>query len=147
MADERHSDIAEAQAAAKRAALSAAAAEPMPEIAFVSLASEGVVLIYGRDALAIEAGEQLKDTLDVTVLIRPGADVPARPTEFPVVQGRIRAAKGHLGAFEITVDDFAQPLPSTGETVRFGGAKNGAKSQCDIVLDLTGDAPLFTAAD
>ena len=31
------------------AALIAAAAEPTPEIPFVSFTSEGVVLIYGRD--------------------------------------------------------------------------------------------------
>ena len=37
--------------------LIAAAGEPDPEIPFVSLTSEGVILIYGRDEQAIEAGE------------------------------------------------------------------------------------------
>jgi hypothetical protein len=37
--------------------------------------------------------------------------MPPRVTEYPVVKGPIRAAKGHLGAFELTVDDFAQPTP------------------------------------
>ena len=96
------------------AALLAAAAEPLPEIPFVSLTSEGVVLIYGRDERAIEAGKLLADHLDVTVLItRPEALSPPRVTEFPVVKGTIKSAKGHLGAFEIAVDDYAAPAPSS----------------------------------
>jgi hypothetical protein len=49
--------------------------------------SEGVALIYGGDDAAIEAGLLLKDHLDVTVLIKSGADVtPPRVTDFPIVQ-------------------------------------------------------------
>ena len=99
-----------AAAGPKMAALLAAAAEPAPELAFVNLTSDGVILIYGRDEQAIEAGNLLKDHLDVTVLIRPPADVPPpRVTDFPVVRGAIRSAKGYLGAFELTVDGYAQP--------------------------------------
>ena len=39
----------------KIAALIAAAAEPMPDVAFLPLTSEGVTLIYGKDERAIEA--------------------------------------------------------------------------------------------
>src|SRR4030088_1430757 len=68
----------------KMAALLAAAAEPVPEFSFVNLTSDGVILIYGRDEQAIEAGYLLKDHLDVTVLIKPPADVsPPRGTAFP----------------------------------------------------------------
>ena len=98
-------------AAPKMAALIAAAAEPAPEFATVSLDSEGVTLIYGKDERAIEAANLLKDHLDITVLIKAGADVPPmRVTDFPVVQGTIRSAKGYLGAFQVTFDDFAAPL-------------------------------------
>jgi ferredoxin len=155
-ADIRYANIREtagwsaenADAGPKMAALLAVAAEATPDIPFVSLTSDGVILIYGRDEQAIEAGNLLKDHLDVTVLIRPPADVvPPRSTEFPVVKGTIRAASGHLGTFELTVDDFAQPAPSSRGTLTFGAAKNGAVSKCDLVLDLSGGAPLFTAAD
>ncbi len=130
----------------KIAALLAMAAEPSPEIPFVSYESEGVILIYGRDERAIEAADLLKDHLDITVLIRPPAAVmPPRVTEYPVVKGLIRAAKGHLGAFELTVDDFAQPTPSSRAALSFGASKNGAVSRCDIVLDLSGGTPLFAA--
>jgi ferredoxin len=132
----------------KVAALIAMAAEPSPEIPFVSYESEGVILIYGRDERAIEAADLLKDHLDITVLIRPPAAVmPPRTTEYPVVKGLIRAAKGHLGAFELTVDDFAQPAPSSRAALSFGASKNGAVSHCDIVLDVAGGTPLFPAAD
>ena len=132
----------------KMAALLAAAAEPLPAVPVVSLESEGVVLIYGRDERAVEAGNLLKDHLDVTVLIKPPAAIaPPRSTEFPVVKGTIRTAKGHLGAFEITVDDFAQPAPSSRGKLAFGPSRNGAQSRCDIILDLSGGTPLFPAAD
>ena len=82
-------------------------AGPASATAKEAFASEGVTLLYGRDERALEAAELLKDHLDVTLLIKPPAEVaPARVTEFPVVKGSIRAAKGRLGAFELTIDDF-----------------------------------------
>ncbi len=137
-----------AAAGPKMAALIAAAAEPTPDIPFVSYASEGVILIYGRDEAAIEAANLLKDHLDVTVLIKPPADVvPPRVTEVPVVKGAIRQAKGYLGAFELIVDDYAQPAPSSRGVLTFGAARNNAVSRCDLILDLSGGAPLFTAGE
>src|SRR5215208_1103615 len=137
-----------AKAVPKMAALLAVAAEPAPDIAYVNLVSEGVILIYGSDERAIEAAELLKDHLDVTVLIKPPAAVaPPRVTDFPVVQGTIRSAKGHLGAFSLIVDDYAVPIPSSRGVLTFGPAKNGSESRCDIVLDVSDDTPLFTASD
>lgn len=137
-----------AAAGPKMAALLAAAAEPAIDIPFVSYSSEGVILVYGRDEKAIDAAELLKDHLDITVMItRPQALPPRRVTEFPVVQGTVRAAKGYLGKFEISVDDYAQAVPSSRDSVAFGVPRNGAVSHCDIILDLTGGAPLFPAPD
>ncbi len=155
-ADIRYANIREtagwsaqaADAGPKMAALLAAAAEPVPAVPFVSLDSEGVILVYGRDEQAIEAADLIKDHLDVTVLIRPPAALtPPRVTEFPVVKGAIRLATGHLGAFELTIDDYAQPSPSSRAALTFAPGKNGAVSRCDIVLDIAGAAPLFSAAD
>jgi len=132
----------------KMAALIAASAQPTPEFPFVSLNSEGVTLLYGKDERAIEAANLLKDHLDVTVLIKSPADLaPMRVTEFPVVKGTVRAAKGYLGAFEIMVDDYAVPNPSSRGVLSFGPARNGAVSRCDILVDLSGGPPLFAAAD
>jgi ferredoxin len=132
----------------KMAALLAAAGEPLPEAPCVRLESAGVVLIYGRDEAAIEAGNLLKAHLDITVLLKPPADVaPPRSNEFPVARGRIRSAKGHLGAFELTVDDFAQPAPSSRGKFLFGAARDGALSHCDIFIDLSGGTPFFAGTD
>jgi ferredoxin len=135
-------------AAPKMAALIAMAMEPAAETDFVPLTSDGVTLVYGKDEKAIEAAQLLKDHLDVTVLIKPpAAAAPPRATDFPVVKGNIRQAKGYLGAFELTVDDYAAPAPSSRGEFTYGAARNGAISRCDVILDLSGGAPLFPAAD
>jgi ferredoxin len=136
------------RAGPKMAALLAAATEPIPAVPFIELESAGVILICGRDEMAAEAANLLKDHLDVTVLIEPpAAIVPPRISEFPVARGKVRNAKGHLGAFEVTVDDFAQASPSSRGVLAFGPSCNDARSICDIILDLTGGTAFFPAAD
>jgi hypothetical protein len=131
------------QAGPKMAALLAAAAEPLPDFPLINLSSEGVILVYGCDEKAIEVGKLLADHLDVTVLLRsPELLTPPSVTVFPVVKGTIRNAAGHLGAFELTVDDYAHPRPSSRDTLVFEPARNGAISRCDIILDVSGGAPL-----
>lgn len=135
-----------AQAAPKMAALLAAAALPAPEPKLVSMASEGVALVYGRDETAIEVGRRLADRLDITVLLdRPGEVAPPRTRDFPILKGSVRGATGHLGAFELRVDDYALPAPSSRSRLVFGPARDGATSTCDLVVDVTGGAPLFPA--
>lgn len=135
-----------ASAGPKMAALLAAAGEPAPDYPLVSLSSEGVILVYGRDESAIEAGRLLADELDVTVMItKPGDIAPPRANLFPVVKGTVRDAGGHLGAFELTIDDYAAPRPSSRDTLVFEAPRHGATSRCDLVLDLSGGTPLFPA--
>jgi ferredoxin len=130
----------------KAAALIAAAGEEMPPISMVTLESEGVALIYGRDEVAIEAAQRLADRLDITVLLtKPGDVTPRRTNDFPVLKGTIRNARGHLGAFELAIDDYALPLPSSRAKLVFGPARDGARSSCDLILDLSGGPPLFPA--
>jgi ferredoxin len=130
----------------KMAALLAAAEVAMPEVPLVPLNSEGVILVYGHDERAIEAAKLLKDRLDVTVLLsKPGAVEPVRVSEFPVAKGTVASARGHLGAFELTVDDYALPAPSSRGKLEFGAGRDGAKSRCDLILDVSGNAPLFPA--
>ena len=137
-----------ADAGPKMAALIAAAAESDPEVPFVRLESAGVILIYGRDERAIEAGTLLKDHLDVTALLnRPSNVMPPREADFPVAKGTIRTASGHLGNFDIVVDDFALSLPSSRDALAFAEPRDGTNSHCDIVLDLSGGPALFAAPD
>src|SRR5829696_2646062 len=135
-----------AAAGPKAAALIAAAGEEMPPIWLVTLESSGVALIYGRDEVAIEAAQRLADRLDITVLLtKPGDVAPRRTNEFPVLKGTIRNARGHLGQFELAIDDYALPSPSSRAKLVFGPSRNGATSTCDLILDLSGGVPLFPA--
>ena len=132
----------------KMAALLAAAAVVLPEPMMVSLHSEGVALVYGRDETAIAVARRLADTLDVTVLLtKPDTVTPPSRAEFPVLRGTIRSARGYLGTFDITVDDYAAALPSSRDALRWEDSRNGAVSKCDILIDLSGNAPLFSAHD
>jgi ferredoxin len=136
------------KAGPKMAALLAAASAAPPAFPFVTLVSEGVILIYGRDEVAAEAGRLLADHLDVTVMItEPVEMAPQAITSFPIVQGTIRNAKGHLGAFELAIDDYASPRPSSRDVLVFEASRNGLTSRCDIILDLSGGTPLFPTHD
>lgn len=136
------------RAGPKMAALLAAASESKPSYPFVTLSSEGVTLVYGRDEAAIEAGQLLADHLDVTVMIaKPVPIIPPETTTFPIVKGTIRNAKGHFGAFELTIDDYAMPRPSSRHAFVFEAPRSGLTSRCDILLDLSGGLPLFPAHD
>jgi ferredoxin len=66
-----------------------------------------------------------------------------RSSEYPVLRGRARAATGWLGAFEVVVDGYAAPAPSSRGAYRWGAGRDGARSRCDLILDLSGGPPLF----
>ncbi|MCS6890341.1 MAG: 4Fe-4S dicluster domain-containing protein [Rhodovarius sp.] len=133
-------------ASPKMAALLAAAAVPMPPTPLVSLESQGVCLVLGRDEVAIEAAKRLAETLDITVLLSGEVEVTPPPAlPFPVLRGRARSAQGFLGAFEVVVDGYAAPAPSSRAAYIWGSPRDGAKSRCDILLDLSGRPPLFPA--
>ncbi|WP_342731392.1 4Fe-4S binding protein [Bradyrhizobium sp. B117] len=137
-----------ADTGAKMSALLAAAAIPRPDYPLVTMSSDGVILIYGRDEAAIEAGRLLADHLDVTVMLKQPTDItPPAATVFPIVKGTIRDAKGHFGAFEFTIDDYARPRPSSRDRFVFEPPRNAATSRCDLMLDLSGEPPLFPAHD
>ena len=124
------------------AALLAAAGEPVPAVPMMEIESGGVILIYGRGEQAVEAGNLLREHLDVTVLIEPPAAVaPPHAPDFPVARGRIRTVSGHIGAFDVVVDNFAEAARS------FGTSRDGARSRCDLILDLSGGTAPFPAAD
>ena len=135
-------------AAPKMAALLALAEQRSPPFKFVTLESKGVTLVLGRDEKAIYAARELAEQLDITVLLTGEHDVaPPRKTQFPLRRGIVRQAKGHLGAFELTIDGYAEPKPSSRDRLEFTPKRNGLTSRADIVVDLTGRPPIFSAAD
>lgn len=132
----------------KMAAMIAAASVTPAPFGTTTLESNGVTLILGRDEVAIEAAAALSENLDITVLMLPGSEItPPAQTRFPVLQGRIRSALGHLGEFTLSVDDYAAPSPSSRDVLRFATPRDGAVSRADIIVDLTGGQPLFSAHD
>src|SRR5437667_31138 len=119
-----------------------------PKTILMCFCEDTIGLDPGRDESAIEAGKLLADHLDVTVMItKPSGITPLSTNAFPVVRGTIRNATGHFGAFELTIDDFAAPRPSSRDAFVFDTPRNGATSRCDLVLDLSGGPPLFPAHD
>ena len=130
----------------KMAALIAAAEIGPSDFSYTSMDSHGVALVLGRDEVAVGAAVDLAESLDITVLLTPEAEVtPPRHSVFPILQGAIRKAEGHLGAFNLTVDSYAAPAPSSRQVLSFEAARDGAVSQADLVIDLTGGTPLFAA--
>ena len=133
-----------ASTTAKMAALIADAALPAPSYKSIDVVSEGTCLIIGPQEAAMAAADKLADTLSVTVLLV--ADSVVEPTSaFDVVVGHLHQASGTIGQFEIKINAFQQSTLGGRGTPALTDARDGAISHCDIILDLTGDMPLFAA--
>ncbi len=135
------------QAEAKMAALIAEASLDIPPTPSVTLTSAGSCVVYGDDDVALPAARRLSGRLNVTCLLaRCGEVMPPTVMDVPIFRGRIRQATGHLGAFEITIDEFAATSASARGSLAFAPATDGAVCRFDLILDLSGDAHLFPHA-
>ena len=135
-----------ADAAPKIAALLAEATRPGRAAGSVDVESEGVCLVYGAASVAVPAAEALSGGLTVTVMLTDTDDL-ALPwdADFEVMRGTVRTARGTLGAFALVADAVAPMIPGGRGAPRFEAPRDGGKSGCDIILDLSGKAPLFPA--
>jgi ferredoxin len=130
----------------KMAALIAdAALVPSPQKTF-DIISEGTCLIVGATEPVLAAAEKLAETLSVTALLAPGAEVVPAPN-YDTVVGELHNASGTLGQFEVRINAFQQSLSGGRGTPAMTPARDGALSQCDIILDLSGGVPLFPAPE
>ncbi|MGI9424017.1 MAG: 4Fe-4S binding protein [Hyphomicrobiaceae bacterium] len=110
-----------------------------------TITSQGQCLVYGAGQQALDVAEQLASRLSVTVILTDANDaIPPSTVAVPLHAGRIRRATGSLGRFEVAVDQFAPALPSSKETLAFEAPRDGFSTKCDIILDLSGDNPLFS---
>jgi ferredoxin len=135
-----------AEAAPKIAALIAEAALDIEPTPAVELESGGLCLVYGKDERALAAAKQLAGRLEVTLLLSgPGEILPPEVMDVPIFTGTISQAKGHLGAFGINVRGYAPATPSARLALEFEAPGDNAFSECDLILDLSGGAPLFPA--
>ncbi|WP_338549017.1 4Fe-4S binding protein [Roseovarius phycicola] len=128
----------------KMAALLAEAALSIPAEKSVDVVSEGMCLIIGASDVALEAARKLQDALSVTVLLTDDAD-PSDDRGFDLIKGQLKTAHGALGAFELRIDALQQVNPAGRGALTWTEPKDGARSECDILLDLSGNTPLFPA--
>lgn len=132
------------KAAAKIAALVAAGSVTAPPIPTVSMASEGDLILLGRDQAAVDAARRLSDRLSVRLVLDPREEiVPPDPVPFPIHHGRAVTATGHMGAFRLTLADCAPYEPQGPGGLRFSPERRELIWQADLILDLTGAMPLF----
>ncbi|MEQ9488175.1 MAG: 4Fe-4S binding protein [Alphaproteobacteria bacterium] len=130
----------------KIAALLQLAEMETPQAPTIEMSSAGVCLIYGKPEVALEAAKRLEGRLTVSVLLtEAGGALPLGYMDLMIAHGRIAAATGHLGAFEINVDNYAAVKPSAKDAFSFDTPRNGAAAICDLILDVSGGAPLFPA--
>ena len=133
---------------AKMAALLNEAAIDLPDASSVTMVSGGVLVVLGKDETALDAARKLADRMDVSVILEGGADVqPPSVMDIPVFTGNVKSASGHLGAFDIKVENFRPTVPSSKQKLEFIGLGESGSSVCDLILDLRGAAPLFPGAD
>ncbi len=130
----------------KMAALVAEGALAQPSPKTVDVSSDGICLIIGAPDAAFAAAEKLADILAVTVLVPEGAEIPVT-SRYDTCVGRLHRVAGTLGQFHITINAFQQVLPGGRGAPTLTEPHDGAQSECDLILDLTGDTPLFPAPD
>ncbi|MCL3881060.1 4Fe-4S binding protein [Marivita sp. GX14005] len=132
------------RAGPKQAALAAEAALRLPAPKVMDVVSEGTCLIVGDGAAVFAAAAQLCDTLAVTVLQTDDADAPA-DRRFDIIRGDLRRLTGALGGFAVKINRFSQLQPGGRGAFTFTDPVDGAISECDIVIDLTGTTPFVPA--
>ncbi len=128
----------------KMAALLAEAALPATPAKSVDVISEGLCLIVGHSDVALPAARRLQDVLGVTALLTDEAEPPVE-RGFDTIRGRLKRAAGTLGDFAVRIDELRQVDPTGRGALGWTAPRNGGTSQCDIILDLSGGAPLFPA--
>ncbi len=134
------------RAGPKMAALVADALLSPPQVKMVDLHSDGRCLVIGAPEVVLPVAEQLAPLLAVSVLVPEiaPADIPL-DRRFDLVVGQVKRASGALGGFELRLDQLRQVLPAGRGAFALSEARNGATTQCDLILDLRGDTPLFAA--
>lgn len=136
-------------ASAKMAALIADALLPHPGEKVVDVSSAGTCIILGDTEDAIGAAALLCETLSVTVLLAPDAELPVSDDRsFDIVRGRLKGATGALGDFKLSFDALQERIPGGRGAFNWTEPRDGGRTGCDIIVDLRrGSQPLFPAPE
>ena len=135
----------EGDATPKMAALAAEAALSVPLRRSVDVISEGTCLIIG-DMAALQAAEDLCDVLAVTVLVSDAGLLPM-DRRFDCVVGSVRNVSGALGGFTVKMDKLQQMITGGRGAFVLSDPSDGAVSDCDIILDLSGGNAMVPAPE
>ncbi|MBK0326677.1 4Fe-4S binding protein [Rhodobacteraceae bacterium F11138] len=135
-----------AQAGPKMAALVAESLLPASFTRSMDVTSHGVCLIAGPGGVILPLAERLAADLAVTALITDDSDLPP-DRSFDAVRGRVRRLTGALGGFEVIIDGLQQPIPGGRGAFQLTEPRDGARSACDVVIDLTGGTAMVPAPD
>ena len=130
----------------KMAALIAEATLSDPGEKTVDVVSEGICLIIGTGDVALAAADKLKDLLSVTALLTDDV-APPETRGFDAIRGRISRASGALGGFDLRIDALQQVDPSGRGPLGWTAPRDAGQTGCDVILDLSGNTPLFPAPD
>ncbi len=129
----------------KMAALVADALLEPPAVRMMDIHSDGTCLVLGDAGTALPVAEQLSQVLAVTVLVEQ-IDTPPLSREYELVVGQLRRAEGALGHFRVHIDALRRINPAGRGDFTLGPPRDGARTECDIILDLRKGAALFPAA-
>jgi ferredoxin len=135
---------ADASPTPKMAALLAEALIAAPPAKALDVISDGTCLVIGAADVALPAAERLAPVLAVTVLQTDAAELPATRA-YEIIRGRLGAASGALGGFRLSFDALQQVEPGGRGGFALGAPRDGAETGCAVILDLSGNAPLFPA--
>ena len=130
----------------KMAALAAEALLPAAFVRTLDVTSLGVCLIVGAGDVVLPMAEQISGALTVTALITDGAELPTS-RDFDVVRGTLKRVTGALGGFNIVINALQQIDPAGRGSFALSDQRDGGKSECDILIDLTGGTALVPAPE
>ncbi|MEP3277964.1 MAG: 4Fe-4S binding protein [Stappiaceae bacterium] len=134
-----------ADASAKIAALLKTADFPTRPARLKSIESDGMCLIYGSGQHALDTAKLASNRLSVTLLLSDDAEIVLPSMlDFPIYRGDITTVEGSFGTFSVSVDHYAPLMPSSRGTLNFLMARDGATSDCSLILDMSGNTPLVT---
>ncbi len=144
----RNSDGQKPETTAKMAALLAAAIYDGTPTGLKTITSHGSCLIYGTGQTTLDAAAKLSETLAVTVVLKDAGDaLPPRVKNYAVATGQVTTLKGHLGAFEATISNYAAAQPSSRSAFAFKSPTPSVVLNFDLVLDLSGENAMLTGHD
>lgn len=136
----------EADKTPKIAALAALAQMPAPGEKTIDVASEGMCLILGRADVVMPVADQLSGALSITCVVEDEPELrPVGQRKFDCHVGKLRSATGAFGGFQVTFDDFRASKTGGRGALGFAPVRDGAKSDCDLILDLRGGPAPFPA--